>query len=114
MAGPTLTIELAEPVPEAEHADGLAVEEVLGFKPACAVNVSAGRNARIDHVTTAKLTADVMDVIGGVASAELLSGQAAEGFPGVLGVTGDQPPVALGTAEFLRAWIEQPGFRLLK
>ncbi|MGW9032223.1 DUF6368 family protein [Streptomyces sp. NPDC055722] len=51
------------------------------------------------------LTAAVMDVIGGVAKAELLEGQASvvAGLPGVLGIA-DDGWMALGTAEFLRAW----------
>lgn len=100
---------------EAEHADEPEVEAVLGFRPTHAVNVSACCNRDIDHVTTALLTAAVMDVIGGVAKAELLDGQApvVAGLPGVLGIT-DDDWTALGTAEFLRAWVEHPAFRLVK
>lgn len=66
-------------------------------------------------MTTALLTAAVMDVIGGVAKAELLDGQVSvvAGLPGVLGITDDDWTV-LGTAEFLRAWVGQPAFRLVK
>ncbi|MDX3661796.1 DUF6368 family protein [Streptomyces sp. ID05-26A] len=99
---------------EAEHADEHEVEEVLGFKPVQAVNISAGCNAHSDHIAAALLTAAIMDVVGGVASAELLAGQVVTGLPGVLGVTAGTYPTALGTAEFLRAWVAQPGFRLLK
>ncbi|MFE4961610.1 DUF6368 family protein [Streptomyces sp. NPDC056660] len=100
---------------EAEHADEPEVEVVLGFRPTHAVNVSAGCNGEIDHVTTALLTAAVMDVIGGVAKAELLDGQASvvAGLPGVLGIA-DDDWTALGTAEFLRAWVGHPAFRLVK
>ncbi|MEU3281899.1 DUF6368 family protein [Streptomyces antibioticus] len=100
---------------EAEHADEAEVETVLGFRPTHAVNVSACCNGGIDHVATALLTAAVMDVIGGVAKAELLDGQASvvAGLPGLSGIV-DDDWMALGTAEFLRAWVEQPGFRLLK
>ncbi|WP_435191423.1 DUF6368 family protein [Streptomyces sp. bgisy126] len=100
---------------EAEHADEPEVEAVLGFRPTHAVNVSAGCNREIDHVATALLTAAVMDVIGGVAKAELLDGQAAvvAGLPGVSGIA-DDDWTALGTAEFLRAWAEDPAFRLVK
>ncbi|MFG2358395.1 DUF6368 family protein [Streptomyces sp. NPDC048521] len=100
---------------EAEHADELEAEAILGFKPTHAVNVSAGCNREIDHVATALLTAAVMDVIGGVAKAELLDGQASvvAGLPGVLGIT-DDDWMALGTAEFLRAWVGHPAFRLVK
>jgi hypothetical protein len=100
---------------EAEHADEPGVEAVLGFKPTHAVNVSAGCNRRIDHVATALLTAAVMDVIGGVAKAELLDGQGSvvAGLPGVLGIT-DDDRTALGTAEFLRGWVGHPACRLVK
>ncbi|MEV7675827.1 DUF6368 family protein [Streptomyces sp. NPDC088752] len=146
MSGPTLVIELAEPLSpavlgefralmvglsssfdekrpgvgdeglfEAEHADEPEVEAVLGFRPTHAVNVSACCNGGIDHVATALLTAAVMDVIGGVAKAELLDGQVpvVAGLPGVLGIADDDWTV-LGTAEFLRAWAGHPAFRLLK
>ncbi|MFD5255194.1 DUF6368 family protein [Streptomyces bobili] len=100
---------------EAEHADEPEVEAILGFRPTHAVNVSAGCNREIDHVTTALLTAAVMDVIGGVANVELLDGQASvvAGLPGVLGIAGDDW-MALGSAAFLRAWVGHPAFRLVK
>lgn len=100
---------------EAEHADEPEVEAILGFRPTHAVNVSACCNREIDHVTTALLTAAVMDVIGGVANVELLDGQASvvAGLPGVSGIAGDDW-MALGSAEFLRAWVGHPAFRLVK
>ncbi|MEV5434965.1 DUF6368 family protein [Streptomyces sp. NPDC052682] len=100
---------------EAEHADEPEVEAILGFRPTHAVNVSACCNRGIDHVATALLTAAVMDVIGGVAKADLLDGQASvvAGLPGVLGFT-DDDGMALGTAEFLRTWAGHPAFRLVK
>lgn len=100
---------------EAEHLDEPQVEAVLGFRPTHAVNVSARCDRGIDHVATALLTAAVMDVIGGVAKAELLDGQASAvaGLPGALGIA-DEDCAVLGTAEFLRAWVGQPGFRLVK
>ncbi|MEU2288532.1 DUF6368 family protein [Streptomyces sp. NPDC013178] len=104
-----------ESIFEAEHADEPEVEAILGFRPTHAVNVSACCNREIDHVTTALLTAAVMDVIGGVAKAELLDGQASVvvGLPGVWGIADDDWTV-LGTAEFLRAWVGHPAFRLVK
>ncbi|MFD7261114.1 DUF6368 family protein [Streptomyces sp. NPDC059874] len=101
---------------EAEHEDEPEVEAVLGFRPTHAVNVSACCNRGIDHAATALLTAAVMDVIGGVAKAELLDGQASSvvGLEGVLGITDGGRPNVLGAAEFLRAWGGQPGFRLVK
>lgn len=104
-----------ESIFEAEHADEPEVEAILGFRPTHAVNVSAGCNREIDHVATALLTAAVMDVIGGVANVELLDGQGSvvAGLPGVLGIAGDDW-MALGSAEFLRAWAGHPDFRLVK
>ncbi|MFI8243626.1 DUF6368 family protein [Streptomyces sp. NPDC085866] len=104
-----------EDIFEAEHADEPEVETVLGFRPTHAINVSACCNRGIDHAATALLTAAVMDVVGGVAKAELLDGQRSvvAGLPGVLGIA-DEEWVVLGTAEFLRAWVGQPGFRLVK
>ncbi|MFH8443293.1 DUF6368 family protein [Streptomyces sp. NPDC018026] len=104
-----------ESIFEAEHSDEPEVKAILGFRPTHAVNVSAGCNREIDHVTTALLTAAVMDVIGGVANVELMDGQASvvAGLPGVLGIAGDDW-MALGSAEFLRAWVGHPDFRLVK
>ncbi|MFE6051366.1 DUF6368 family protein [Kitasatospora sp. NPDC056446] len=101
---------------EAEHEDQSEVEAVLGFRPVQAVNVSAGRNRQVDHVATALLTAAVLDVVGGVCRAELADGQRAvvSGLPGLLGLADDAWDTALITAEFLRAWAERPGFRLVK
>ncbi|MGW5639808.1 DUF6368 family protein [Streptomyces sp. NPDC003832] len=100
---------------EAEHAEETDIEAVLGFKPTHAVNVSACCNREIDHLATALLTATVMDVIGGVAKAELPDAQVpvVSGLPGVLGA-GDDDWAVLGSAGFLRAWAAHPSFRLLK
>ncbi|WP_406364270.1 DUF6368 family protein [Streptomyces sp. NBC_01579] len=35
-------------------------------------------------------------------------------LPGVIATVTDPWPAAYGSAEFLRAWAQQPGFRLLK
>lgn len=48
-----------ESIFEAEHADRVEVEAVLGFRPTHAVNVSAGCSREIDHVATALMTAVV-------------------------------------------------------
>ena len=99
----------------AEHADEPEVEAALGFRPSHAVNVSAGCNREIDHAVTALLTAAVMDAVGGVAKAELLDEQVSvvADLPGVLGIV-DDGRMALGSAEFLRAWAGHPAFRLVK
>lgn len=101
---------------EAEHADGPDLKSLIGFSPTHAVDVIAGCNRPIDHLATALLTAAIMDVVGGVANAELLDDQVAvvDGLPGVLTMTDGPLPTVFGTAEFLRAWAAQPGFRLLK
>ncbi|MFF3558525.1 DUF6368 family protein [Streptomyces sp. NPDC002574] len=101
---------------EGEHADGPDLAPLIGFRPTHAVDVIAGCNSQIDHITTALLTASIMDVVGGVASAELWDGQmtVVAGLPGVLAMTDESWPTVFATAEFLRAWAAQPGFRLLK
>ncbi|MFE0778490.1 DUF6368 family protein [Streptomyces sp. NPDC058861] len=101
---------------EAEHADGVDQEPLIGFTPTHAVDVIAFCNRPVDHVVTALLTAAVMDVIGGVANAELREDQVpiVAGLPGIVATMTDPWPAAYGSAEFLRAWARQPGFRLLK
>ncbi|MEU2777875.1 DUF6368 family protein [Streptomyces sp. NPDC007162] len=101
---------------EAEHADEVDQESLIGFTPTHAVDVIAFCNRPVDHLLTALLTAAVMDVIGGVASAELREDQVSivAGLPGIVATTTDPWPAAYGSAEFLRAWAQQPGFRLLK
>lgn len=91
-----------------------------GALPACKGTGNArfvlDRCEPIDHVVTALLTAAVMDVIGGVAHAELLEEQVpiVTALPGVIATMTEPWPAAYGSAEFLRAWARQPGFRLLK
>ncbi|MFJ3835405.1 DUF6368 family protein [Streptomyces sp. NPDC090054] len=100
----------------AEHADEVDQEPLIGFTPTHAVDVIAFCNRPVDHVVTALLTAAVMDVIGGVANVELLEDQVriVTGLPGIVATMTDPWPAAYGSAEFLRAWARQPGFRLLK
>ncbi|MEU5770869.1 DUF6368 family protein [Streptomyces asoensis] len=101
---------------EAEHADEVDQERLIGFTPTHAIDVIAFCNRPVDHIVTALLTAAVMDVIGGVANAELLADQVpiVTSLPGIVATTTDPWPAAYGSAEFLRAWARQPGFRLLK
>jgi hypothetical protein len=105
-----------EAVFEAEHADEVDQKALIGFAPTHAVDVIAFCDTPLDRVVTALLTAAIMDVIGGVATAELREDQVAivSGLPGVIATTTDPWPAVYGSAEFLRAWTEQPGFRLLK
>ncbi|MFE2102298.1 MULTISPECIES: DUF6368 family protein [unclassified Streptomyces] len=105
-----------EAVFEAEHADEVDREPLIGFSPTHAVDVIAFCNSPVDHVVTALLTAAVMDVIGGVANAELRADQrpVVAGLPGIVATTPDPWPAVYGSAEFLRSWVQQPGFRLLK
>ncbi|MFD6077546.1 DUF6368 family protein [Streptomyces hydrogenans] len=105
-----------ETIFEAEHADEVDQEPLIGFTPTHAVDVMAFCNRPIDHVVTALLTAAVMDVIGGVAHAELLEEQVpiVTALPGVISTMTEPWPAVYGSAEFLRAWARQPGFRLLK
>lgn len=101
---------------EAEHADEVDQEPLIGFTPTHAVDVIAFCNSPVDHLVTALLTAAVMDVIGGVANVELREDQVSivAGLPGIVATMTDPWPAAYGSAEFLRAWVQQPGFRLLK
>ncbi|MFE9913230.1 DUF6368 family protein [Streptomyces clavifer] len=105
-----------ESIFEAEHADKVDQEPLIGFTPTHAVNVAAFCNRPVDHVVTALLTAAVMDAIGGVVNAELRGDQVpmVASLPGVNATTTGPWPAAYGSAEFLRAWAQQPGFRLLR
>ncbi|MGW6955198.1 DUF6368 family protein [Streptomyces sp. PAN_FS17] len=105
-----------EAIFEAEHADEVDQEPLIGFTPTHAVDVIAFCSRPVDHLVTALLTAAVMDVIGGVANAELREDQVSivAGLPGIVATMTDPWPAAYGSAEFLRAWAQQPGFRLLK
>lgn len=105
-----------EDIFEAEHADEVDQEPLIGFTPTHAVDVIAFCNRAVDHLVTALLTAAVMDVIGGVANAELREDQVSivAGLPGIVATMTDPWPAVYGSAEFLRAWAQQPGFRLLK
>jgi hypothetical protein len=101
---------------EAEHADEVDQKPLIGFAPTHAVDVIAFCNSPVDHMVAALLTAAIMDVIGGVANAELREDQVPiiAGLLGIVATMMDPWPAAYGSAEFLRAWTEQPGFRLLK
>ncbi|MFJ2937892.1 DUF6368 family protein [Streptomyces sp. NPDC087219] len=105
-----------EAIFEAEHADEVDQEPLIGFTPTHAVDVIAFCNRPVDHVVTALLTAAVIDVIGGVANVELREDQLpiVAGLPGIVATMTDPWPAVYGSAEFLRAWAQQPGFRLLK
>nr|WP_073919932.1 DUF6368 family protein [Streptomyces sp. CB00455] len=86
--------------------------------PSCCKRSKATRqaNSPLDHVATALLTAAVMDVIGGVVNAELRQDQVpiVADLSGIIAMVTDPWPTAYGSAEFLRAWAQQPGFQLLK
>lgn len=64
-----------EAVFESEHADEVDPEPLIGFTPTHAVDVIAFCDRAVDHLVTALLTAAVMDVIGGIAEAELREDQ---------------------------------------
>ncbi|MFI0968450.1 DUF6368 family protein [Streptomyces sp. NPDC021080] len=100
----------------AEHADEADQEPLIGFTPTHAVDVIAFCNSPVDHAVTALLTAAIMDVIGGVANAELREDQVpiVAGLPGIVATTTDPWPAVYGSAELLREWSKQSGFRLLK
>ncbi|MCX4671986.1 DUF6368 family protein [Streptomyces sp. NBC_01381] len=75
-----------EAVFEAEHADEVDQESLIGFAPTHAVDVIAFCNSQ----------------------------PIVAGLPGIVAAPTDPWPAAYGSAEFLRAWARQPGFRLLK
>lgn len=104
-----------ESILEAEHADEAGQEPLIGFTPTHAVDVIAFRNSQADHTATVLLTAAIMDVIGGVANAELRADQLpiVAGLPGVRATVAEPWAAAYGSSRFLRAWAEAPGFRLL-
>ncbi|MEU9112425.1 DUF6368 family protein [Streptomyces sp. NPDC048483] len=104
-----------EAIFQAEHADEDDQKLFLGFTSTHAVDVITFCNTPVDHVVTALLTAAVMDVIGGVANAELRKDQVpiVAGLPGIVATMTEPRPAAYGSAEFLRVWAAQPGFRLL-
>ncbi|MCQ4213894.1 DUF6368 family protein [Streptomyces longispororuber] len=89
------------------HAESLGIADTGGLD---------GRRPPVDRLVTALLTAAVIDVIGGIANAELLEDQVpiVAGLPGIVATMTDPWPAAYGSAQFLRAWVRQPGFRLLK
>ncbi|MFF4172477.1 DUF6368 family protein [Streptomyces sp. NPDC001744] len=101
---------------EAGHGEEIDQEPLIGFRPTHAAHVVAFSNRPVDHVVTALLAAAVIDVIGGVVNAELWEDRVpvVAGLPGVIATTTDPWPAVYGSAEFLRAWVRQPGFRLLK
>ncbi|GAA4888123.1 DUF6368 family protein [Streptomyces coeruleoprunus] len=104
-----------ETIFDAEHADEVDQEPLIGFTPTHAVDIIAFCNRHVDHLVTALLTAAIMDVIGGVANAELREDQVSivAGLSGIVATMTDPWPAAYGSAEFLRAWAQQPDFRLL-
>lgn len=88
---------------EAEHADEVDQQPLIGFSPTHAVDVIAFCNRPVDHVVTALLTAAVMDIIGGVANAELRDDQVpiVVGLAGIVAKMTDPWPAAYGSAEFV-------------
>lgn len=107
-----------ESIFRAEHPDEDDQKALIGFAPTHAVDVIALANEPIDHITTALLTVAIMEVTGGIANAELAQGQRAivDGLPGLIATKRtDWPtlPAAYGSAEFIKAWSRQSGFRLL-
>jgi hypothetical protein len=80
-----------EAVFEAEHADEVDQEPLIGFAPTHAVDIVAFGNSPVDHVVTALLTAAVMDLIGGMANVELREDQVpiVAGLPGIVATVTD-------------------------
>lgn len=92
---------------------------LLGFAPAAMLSVIAMCSSQVDHVSNALLTAEIMDITGGVAFVELHDHQVepAGALPGILvavATSADESAVALGDGQFLRAFAATAGFRLFK
>lgn len=92
---------------------------LLGFTPVNMLGIIAMANGQVDHVATALMTADMMDIAHGVAFVELWDDQVepVRALPGVLAAmpsAPDEASFALGDGRFLRAFAATPGFRLLK
>ncbi|MFD7867118.1 DUF6368 family protein [Streptomyces sp. NPDC059783] len=99
---------------DAEHDDEVDRESLIGFTPTHAVTVMASASRPVSHLVTALLTATVMDIVGGVVCAELADGQRSvvAGLRGLVALASSPWPEVYGSAEFLRAWVRRPGFRL--
>jgi hypothetical protein len=100
---------------DAEHEDS-DLRPFIGFTPTHDVGVIAMSNGQVDHVVAALLTAEVMDIVGGVASMETRVEHAAivRGLPGAVAQMVDPWPITFGSSELLRQWAAHPEFRLLK
>ncbi|MFI1329760.1 DUF6368 family protein [Streptomyces sp. NPDC020845] len=99
--GAVLVIELAE-APSAS-----AIQRLRDYLVASSSRFEEKRVGEYDlHVWAESL--GITDT-GGVDGHRLVSG-----LPGVMALMTDPWATAHGSAEFLRAWAEQPGFRLLK
>jgi hypothetical protein len=108
MSGPVLVIELAEAVPRA------VIRRLRDFLVRSSARFEEKRVGEYDlniHVEGLGISET-----GGVVNAELREDQVPRvvGLPGVIATTTGPWPAAYGSAEFLRAWAQQPGFRLLK
>ena len=87
-----------ESPPETEHHERGDPAPHTGFTPTHAAHIIAFCDNPVDHVVTALLAAEVMDVIGGVANAQLPQSQApiVAGPPGVVATLTSPWPVARG------------------
>ncbi|MFJ5730918.1 DUF6368 family protein [Streptomyces paradoxus] len=114
MSGPTLVMELAEPLSAAALRKFRAL--MVGVSSHCAeqrpgffdVNVSAERLGVEDDREKDRRAPFPLPLLGSSAADQELTG-----LPGLLGIAEDDG-MALGTAELLRAWVGHPAFRLVK
>ncbi|MFJ4624704.1 DUF6368 family protein [Streptomyces sp. NPDC088812] len=90
-------------------------ELLIGFTPTHGVDVIAFCNSPVDHAVTALSTAAVMELIGGVASAELREDQVpvVAGLPGIVTTTTDPWPAVYGSAEFRKSPAGEVGIETL-
>ncbi|WP_042434764.1 DUF6368 family protein [Streptacidiphilus anmyonensis] len=90
---------------------------LLGFTPTNILCVLAWASRQPYHFTVARLSADIVDLTGGVAVVSLYDHQVdtARQLPGVLAMDVEEGAAyATGGSAFLRAFAATPGFRLLK
>lgn len=101
-----------ESVFEAEHADEVDRESLIGLTPSMPSLSALAPRPRRHGLPDRPL----MDVIGGVVNVEPRQDQVqiVASLPGVIATTTGPRLAAYGSAEFLRAGAEQPGSRLLK
>lgn len=97
--------------------EGPDLVPLIGYRPTREVQVSAGCNRPVDHLTAALLTAALMEIVDGLAAFEVYPEQidSVRDLPGVIAVVPEPwGATVYGTAGFVRAWAAHPDFRIVK